>query len=170
MERRQVYIISLKLLALLGVVLVMSVMINSLFPVAEHAVDEKPAVAESPKSVELGLDNLSAGRMLLGQWGGKPVAVLKRIDPPADFSAGQPLNAQWRSVRADYFVFYNAVGAARCPLYLSPDGKQLKDTCTGIRYDPTGRRLQGSGEPLQIPPHYFADDNKLIIGQWLADE
>lgn len=167
MDRRQVYIISVKLLALLGVVIIMAVMINSLFPAKEsNNQTEKKDIASKPESIEVFLEMLVAGKMTYTHWAGRPVGIIKRLSPPAAFEAGEPLNANWRSIRPDYFVFFNEVGIAKCPLYLFPDGKKLKDTCTGVQYDLTGRRIERSGEPLQIPPHYFIGDKKVIIGQW----
>lgn len=167
MERRKVYTISLKLLSLFGVVVVMAVMINSMFPVKQIESNEEEAAANNePEVLEVALESLFSGKMMYVQWSGKSVAIVKRINPPEAFATGEPLNPEWRSVRADYFIFYNAVGVAQCPLYLFPDGERLKDTCTGILYDLSGKRIEGQGESLQIPPHYFVNDNKVVIGQW----
>lgn len=172
MDRRKVYSIALKLLTLLGVVIVMAVMINSLFPVNETNNDKPPTEVVKPQTVTVSLESLHSGKVLLTRWSGRSVAILKRISPPKNFIAGEPLNSQWRSVRAEYFIFYNTVGIAQCPLYLMPDGKQLKDTCTGILYDTTGKRVTGSGVLLEIPPYYFSDGNMntVVIGQWEASD
>jgi hypothetical protein len=166
MDRRKVYSIVLKLLALLGVVIIMAVMINSLFPVVEDAEETEEMVEAKPQTVKVLVSSLFAGKMKHTQWAGKSVGILKRINPPANFIAGEPLNSEWRSVKAEYFVFYNKVGVAQCPLYLMSDGQQLKDTCTGILYDTTGKRVTGSGSLLEIPPYYFDEDATLVIGEW----
>ncbi len=172
MDQRKVYRISLKILTLLGVIIIMAVMINSLFPV-ENTVKEgqSPADNNALPTVTLSVNSLLPGKMMWVQWRGKPVAILKRIDPPDDFVQGEPLNKQWRSIKAEYFVFHNTVGVTQCPLYLMPSGDQLKDTCSGILYDSSGQRISGSGSALLIPPHYFESDEKatVIIGKWSAD-
>ena len=167
MDRRKIYTIALKLLTLFGVVLVMAVMINSLFPVSVKKERKASTDEVKPQTVIVSLESLGAGKMMLEHWAGKPVAVLKRINPPQDFVVGEPLNSKWRSVKAEYFVFYNTVGAAQCPLYLMPDGEQLKDTCTGILYDTAGKRVKRGGDSLQIPPYYFDNaNNSIVIGEW----
>jgi len=169
MDRRKIYTIALKLLTLFGVVIVMAVMINSLFP-ASSTKETKTSMGEGEsQTITESLEFLISGKMMLVQWAGKPVAILKRINPSQDFTAGEPLNSEWRSVKAEYFVFYNVVGAAQCPLYLNPDGERLKDTCTGIMFDTTGKRIKASGDSLQIPPHYFDDvKNSIVIGEWTS--
>ena len=167
MDRRKIYGIALKLLTLLGVVIVMAVMINSLFPVPASNKTENSVEETRSQTVTASLESLFSGKMMLVQWAGKPVAILKRINPPQDFTLGEPLNSEWRSVKAEYFVFYNTVGAAQCPLYLMPDGEQLKDTCTGILYDAAGKRMKTKGDSLLIPPYYFEDENdSIVIGAW----
>ena len=167
MDRRKIYTIALKLLALLGVVIVMAVMINSLFPASGTKETNASVNDDKSQTVMASLESLHSGKMMLVQWAGKPVAILKRINPPQDFTVGEPLNSEWRSVNAEYFVFYNSVGAAQCPLYLMPNGEQLKDTCTGILYNTAGKRIKASGDSLQIPPYYFdTKENAIVIGEW----
>ncbi|MEE9350721.1 MAG: hypothetical protein V3U78_00550 [Thiotrichaceae bacterium] len=171
MDRRKLYSISLKLLTLLGVVIVMGVMINSLFPVKDPT--EQVDVSSSDKKSEVAyvsMDGFVSGKMKVESWAGRPVGIIKRINPPQDFQVGNPLNSQWRSINAEYFVFYNVVGAAQCPLYLMPKGDQLKDTCSGILYDTTGQLIKGNGSSLQIPPHYFESEATLVIGQWESQQ
>ncbi len=167
MDRRKIYTVALKLLALLGVVIVMAVMINSLFPTSVTKEVNTSVNDVKPQTVEASLASLHSGKMMLIQWAGKPVAILKRINPPQDFTIGEPLNSEWRSVKAEYFVFFNVVGAAQCPLYLMPKGEQLKDTCTGIMYDTAGKLIKTSGDSLLIPPYYFnTEKNTIVIGEW----
>ncbi len=168
MNRRQVYSILLKLLSLLGVVVVMAVMINSLFPVDATDKNEKSFTSQTtiPPTTAFPVDTLIPGKLSITHWGGKQIGLLKRMKTPVPFTPGQPLSAQWRSVHPDYFVFYNTIGAAQCPLFVMPAGNRLKDTCTGIFYDTAGQRINGSGAALAIPPHYFKDEQTLIIGRW----
>ncbi len=171
MDRRQVYSIFLKLLTLLGVTIVMAVMINSLFPV-EREDDQAAQLAEhkAPQTISVTLMDLQPGEVQFVQWQGKSVAVLRRNNVPGDFVKGEPLNQQWRSVKAEYFVYFNSAGVAQCPLFLIAGEDQLKDTCSGILYDSSGRRLRGTGNALQIPPHYFADETTLVIGSWSGSQ
>lgn len=174
MDRRQVYSISLKLLTLLGVTVIMAVMINSLFPVEDEDKKAQPSVVKQPETQEVNLADLFPGKIQFTQWNGKPVAILRRAEAPSGFVADTSdtkkdvplLDPQWRSARPEYFVFYNAAGAAQCPLYLVPGGTRLKDTCSGVVYDTSGRRVKGQGEALRIPPHYFLDEKHLLIGKW----
>ncbi|MEE9303815.1 MAG: hypothetical protein V3U84_08505 [Thiotrichaceae bacterium] len=167
MDRRQVYSVSLKLLTLLGVVIIMAVMINSLFPVSdENAHAEASSNGTQPPLLKVSVESLLSGKMKFVSWAGRSVAIVKRIDPPNNFQPGQPLNNQWRSVKAEYFVFYNSVGVSQCPLYLMPVGDRLKDTCSGVFYDIKGERISGNGVSLQIPPYYFESDTTLVVGQW----
>ncbi len=168
MDRRQLYSVSLKLLTLLGVVIVMGVMINSLFPVSvETGQSGYSSKAKKPALLTVSIESLLSGKIKFVTWSGRSIAIIKRIDPPENFTPGVPLNSQWRSVKADYFVFYNSVGVSQCPLYLMPKGDRLKDTCSGIFYDTKGERMKGHGVSLQIPPYYFESDKAIVIGQWV---
>lgn len=168
MDRRKVYSIALKFITLLGVVIFMAVMINSLFPVVQVDGDAQPSLEVERQTVNVSLDSLFSGKMKQVQWAGKSVGILRRMTTPTGFKAGEPLNSEWRSVTAQYFIFYNTVGVAQCPLYLMPSGEQLKDTCTGILYDAAGKRVKGDGSLLEIPPYHFDGDKNeiLVIGEW----
>lgn len=149
----------------------MGVMINSLFPIKNITTESKPSSKNTkPQLVKVSIGSLFSGKMKVESWAGRPVGIVKRISPPQDFQLGNPLNSQWRSSKAEYFIFYNVSGAAQCPLYLVPKGDQLKDTCSGIMYDTTGQLIKGNGSSLQIPPHYFESENILVLGQWENDQ
>ena len=166
MDKKQLYSVSLKFLALIGVVIVMAVMINSLFPPPTE--DQKASMPEerTPDVTKASIETLFSGKMKLVSWAGRSIAIVKRVDAPTDFTKGEPLNSQWRSVSAEYFVFLNSIGRAQCPLYLFPEGDRLKDTCTGHLFDMTGQRLDGNGDALQVPPHHFEAGNVIVIGEW----
>jgi len=168
MDKKQLYSVSLKFLTLLGVVGVMGVMINSLFPPPTQEQIEKHAITQGsePAVVKASIESLFSGRMMLVSWAGRSIGVVKRVETIDDFVKGEPLNSQWRSVSADYFVFLNSTGRAQCPLYLFPEGDRLKDTCTGYLFDMAGQRLEGNGPALNIPPHYFESTHTIVIGAW----
>ena len=170
MDRKQLYSVSLKLLTLFGVVIVMAVMINSLFPVEDVSNPSRVSNEKAePVLVKVDVGSLLTGKMMHVSWAGRSVGIVHRVDPPKDFIAGEPLNGEWRSLTANYFIFYNSSGVSQCPLYLIPEGNRLKDTCSGQWYDTRGERVDGQGEALQIPPHYFESNNTLVIGQWAGE-
>ena len=169
LNKRQLYSLLLKLLALFGVVIVMSVMINSLWGTngIGGAVTEKKQKVTSV--VQVSLKDLKQGNIQRVNFNGQSVSVLYRADNDLEGAADShgELNGEWRSIKREYFVFINEAGPTRCPLHLSADAKELKDICSGVVYDNTGRS-RGSHQLLIIPPHYF-DDDELFIGSWKGE-
>jgi hypothetical protein len=174
LNKRQVYSLLLKLLTLFGVVIVMAVMINSLWGLQEVGSDTKGGEKIASSSVmEVVLEDLRQGAMKRVLFQGQDIAILYRVDEVTtsevvtnDKKETNQLNEAWRSIKSDYFVFINAAGATRCPLHLSADAHVLKDICSGVTYDATGRNSRGGIERLIIPPHYFDDAGVLFLGAW----
>jgi len=175
LNKRQVYSLLLKLLTLFGVVILMAVLINSLWGLKEAEGDtrggEKTA---SPHVIKVVLDNMRQGSIKRVLFQGQDIAILYRADADvitreSDVDVKKEtsqLSEAWRSIKADYFVFINAAGPTRCPLHLSADAQVLKDICSGVTYDTTGRNKRGGVERLIIPPHYFGDAGALFLGAW----
>ncbi len=174
LNKRQVYSLLLKLLTLFGVVVLMAVLINSLWGLKEAGGDTKGGEKIASSNVmKVVLEDMRQGSMTRVLFQGQDIAILYRVDETGtsevikdDKNETKQLNEGWRSIKADYFVFINAAGATRCPLHLSADAHVLKDICSGVTYDTTGRNNRGGIERLVIPPHYFDDAGTLFLGGW----
>ena len=174
LNKRQVYSLLLKLLTLFGVVILMAVLINSLWGLKEVGGDTKGGEKVASSNVmKVALDDMRQGSMKRVLFQGQDIAILYRVDETGtseiikdDKNETKQLNEAWRSIKADYFVFINAAGATRCPLHLSADAQVLKDICSGVTYDATGRNNRGGIERLIIPPHSFDDAGALFLGAW----
>ena len=175
LNKRQVYSLLLKLLTLFGVVVLMAVLINSLWGLKEAEGDTRGGEKTADSNVmKVALDDMRQGSMKRVLFQGQDIAILYRFDiePVTNEivtdtkKETQQLNEVWRSIKVDYFVFINAAGATRCPLHLSADAQVLKDICSGVTYDTTGRNKRGGIERLIIPPHYFDDVGVLFLGAW----
>ena len=149
---------------------IFAVMVNSFFP-AQPFKDEvsiKPLVESD--FVEVDLSDLHTGKIQQVQWQGHAIGVIRRMDIPTGFNKeivkGVYLDAQWRSVKPEYFVFFNSAGAAQCPLYFQRNGDKLQDTCARSLYNTAGISDNSSLPALRIPPHYFSSDKQLVIGKW----
>ena len=174
LNKRQVYSLLLKLLTLFGVVILMAVMINSLWGLKEIGGDTKGGEKTASANVmKIMLKDMQQGSMKRVLFQGQDIAILYRANEIGtskvvtdDKKETKQLNEAWRSIKKDYFVFINAAGATRCPLHLSANAQVLKDICSGVTYDTTGRNNRGGIERLIIPPHYFDGSGALFLGAW----
>jgi len=167
-QRRLLYRVILKLLTTLALLVLLGVFINSLF-VADNTLTKPRG---SAPLVSLDISGLRPGEVRKTRWNGKDVAILKRTLTSTDAAMSllpndaNPLKYPGlRSIQPDYFVFINQGDSANCPLYYAQN--RFKDICSGTLFDTTGRRVKnpGSKNRIQIPPHYF-ENNQLIIGKW----
>ena len=167
LNKRRLYSLLLKLLTLLGVVIIMSVMINSLWGTKGIGGTVAKKKAEIASVIQVSLKDLKQGNIQRVNFNGQSVSIVYRADNEleSDAEANSELNGEWRSIKREYFIFINQAGPTRCPLHLSANAKELKDICSGVIYDSTGRN-RGSNQLLIIPPHYFANDGELFIGSW----
>ena len=140
-NKRQIYAVILQLMTYISVVTLLWVIFNSIF-----IEDEEKKVL--PVNIEMPLKLLKKGELTHLLWQGKKVSILHRND----------VNG------ALYLVYYDIGDSGNCPLFFN--GKFLKDTCTGTKYDQTGKPIKPSrANDLQSPPYYFiAEQNKIIIG------
>lgn len=163
---RLVFRVILKILTVLGLLILLWVFVSSLFI---H--QEKEQVVEH-ELLEVELKDMRDGEVRKIRWEGKEIGILKRkghhVLGHTKYVAKIPhqsLNSRLRSLTKEYFVYYNHGDSGNCPLFNENDG--FKDTCTGTRFDSSGREkekgLQGSR--LKIPPHQIQTD-KLVIGAW----
>jgi len=147
--------------------------------------------------VEIDISKLKEGQMMTVQWRAKPVWVLHRtkaqlktlpkmvprLKDPYSHAAQQPpemadalsLKAGQRSVKPQYLVLVGICTHLGCiPEYKPVPGSISSDwlggyfcPCHGSRYDLSGRVIDGSPAPLNlpVPPYYYKKDTLLRVGE-----
>ena len=169
----------------IGAIAVTIPFISSLSPSA------KARAAGAP--VEVDISKLEVGQLLTIEWRGKPVFVFRRSeeslsalanlktelrDPHSEELSQQPSYCKndLRSIRQDLMVLVGICTHLGCaPTYrpelapedLGPDWQGgFFCPCHGSTFDLAGRVYQSVPAPtnLVVPPHYFFNDNKLLIG------
>jgi len=169
----------------IGAIAVTIPFISSLAPSA------KARAAGAP--VEVDISKLEVGQLLTIEWRGKPVFVFRRSeetlsalanlktelrDPHSEELGQQPSYCKndLRSIRQDLMVLVGICTHLGCaPTYrpelapedLGPDWQGgFFCPCHGSTFDLAGRVYQSVPAPtnLVVPPHYFINDNKLLIG------
>jgi ubiquinol-cytochrome c reductase iron-sulfur subunit len=169
----------------IGAIAVTIPFISSLSPSA------KARAAGAP--VEVDISKLEVGQLLTIEWRGKPVFVFRRSeetlsalanlktelrDPHSEELDQQPSYCKndLRSIRQDLMVLVGICTHLGCaPTYrpelapedLGPDWQGgFFCPCHGSTFDLAGRVYQSVPAPtnLVVPPHYFINDNKLLIG------
>ena len=142
--------------------------------------------------VEVDIEKLESGQRIVVLWRGKPVWVLKRtpealqtipeldgmvLDPLSDQSE-QPFSSknEARSIRPEIFVAVGVCTHLGCSPVFRPEvapadlGADWKGgffcPCHGSKFDLAGRVYKGVPAPvnLEIPPYYFANENRIVIG------
>jgi len=170
-NRRLLFTAIIKLLILLGLLVMIWVFINSLFSKDERI---SVTVSKDVPILTLDLSEMKKGQIKKVRWDNKEVAILSRQNlsilktiENSEFKEKlhPSINVQTRSIRPEYFVYFNAGDSSNCPLFYAAG--ELKDVCTSNKFDETGRGLKLSLNDfvLKIPPHYF-ENTKLIIGKW----
>ncbi|HAZ41812.1 MAG TPA: ubiquinol-cytochrome c reductase iron-sulfur subunit [Methylococcaceae bacterium] len=142
--------------------------------------------------VEVDIEKLEPGQRIVVLWRGKPVWVLRRtpealqaiseldgevLDPHSEQS-GQPLSSknEARSIRPEIFVAVGVCTHLGCSPVFRPEvapadlGADWKGgffcPCHGSKFDLAGRVYKGVPAPvnLEIPPYYFASENRIVVG------
>ncbi len=142
--------------------------------------------------VEVDIEKLESGQRLVVLWRGKPVWILKRtqdalaslveldaelLDPRSEQSI-QPVNSQneARSIRPEILVAIGVCTHLGCSPVFRPEvapadlGADWKGgffcPCHGSKFDLAGRVYKGVPAPmnLEIPPYYFANDHRIVVG------
>lgn len=142
--------------------------------------------------VEVNIAKAEPGQMIRVEWRGQPVWVVRRtpemldglsviedqLRDPNSEEPQQPAYAtnKYRSIKEEYLVAVGICTHLGCsPQYL-PDSfaEQVEGVtagffcpCHGSKFDIAGRVFQGVPAPynLVIPPHYYIDDNNILIGE-----
>lgn len=160
--------------------------------VSSFAPSERALAAGAP--VEVDISKLAPGEMLIVEWRGKPVwivnrtpemlATLKKVEAKlADPRSERPQQPEYaanehRSVKPEIFI---AVGICT-HLGCSPTEKFREGAsqgmspdwdggffcpCHGSQFDLAGRVLRNMPAPtnLEIPPHQYLADTRLLIGE-----
>lgn len=143
--------------------------------------------------VEVDLSKLASGELLRVEWQGKPVWVLKRseamlerlksspkdalVDPDSK-TAQQPEYArnELRSIKDEYLVLVGICTHLGCSPTFRPEvapadlGENWRGgffcACHGSRFDLAGRVFKNLPAPinLEVPEHFYMDDNTILIG------
>lgn len=160
--------------------------------VATLTPSERAKAAGAP--VEVDISKLVPGAMMIAEWRGKPVwiihrtpemlASLKKVEPnlldPKSEKPQQPDYAtnEYRSIKPEFMI---AVGICT-HLGCSPTEKLREGAdqgmpadwpggflcpCHGSKFDLAGRVYQNMPAPsnLEVPPHQYLTDTRLVIGE-----
>lgn len=153
---------------------------------------EKAKAAGAPAKADV--SKIEAGQMVVIEWRGKPVYLVKRSeetignlegladslkDPSNDNKNQQPEYADnlYRSRKAELLVLEGVCTHLGCaPKYIPEVKPEPFDAnwkggffcpCHGSRFDLAGRVFSGSpaAANLVVPPYGYLDDNTIIIGE-----
>jgi ubiquinol-cytochrome c reductase iron-sulfur subunit len=151
---------------------------------------ERAKAAGAP--VEADISNLAPGELQVVEWRGKPVWIMRRTkemleairkadDKVSDPKSEVPVQPEYaknedRSIKPEILVLVGICSHLGC----SPQAKGVEAAaemgadwgggflcpCHGSKFDLAGRVYKGSPAPvnLDVPPHTFLSDTKLLIG------
>lgn len=149
----------------------------------------KARIAGAP--VEVKINKVEMGQMIRVEWRGSPVWIIRRtpemleslsktdshVRDPESKVPQQPDYAQnqHRSIKPEWFIAVGICTHLGCsPQYIptsfaEADGIEAGFFCPchGSRFDIAGRVYQAVPAPtnLVIPPHYYVDDDTIIVGE-----
>lgn len=183
--RRRFLTVSTAVVGAVGVAGASVPFIKSWMPSARAKLAGAPVTAD--------ISGLVEGQRLMYEWRGQPIWIVKRSkaildalptldgslrDPKSENLDQQPsyVKGEFRSIKPEISVLVGLCTHLGC----SPEMKaeirpQPFDSewkggyfcpCHKSKFDMAGRVFQGVPAPtnLPVPPHYFADDNTIIIG------
>ena len=185
--RRRFLYIATGAVGAVGAVGVATPFVKSWFP------SEKAKAVGAPVSLDIG--NLKVGEMVIAEWRGKPVFVVRRTaemiealksaklkerltDPNSDVEQ-QPEFAKndTRSLSEELLVVEGVCTHLGCsPKFVPEVEPQAYDAnwqggffcpCHGSKYDLSGRVYKSMPAPknLLVPPYHFLGDNRIVIGE-----
>jgi len=185
LKKRRFLTVATSLVGAVGAAFVAVPFIASMNPSA------KARAAGAP--VEADISKLEPGQIIRVKWRGKPVwivlrteqnlkdldgIVAKLADPASQVASQQPAYAvnPHRSIKPEVFVAVGICTHLGCsptfrpevaPADLGPDWKGgFFCPCHGSTFDLAGRVYSGTPAPtnLEIPPHFFVSDTRIMIG------
>jgi len=170
-DKRLLYRVIIKLMAVSGIIALLFVFLNATF---NSGLETEEVEVVSDEVISLKLAMVTSTEPTNVVWNNQRVAVIKRegaqqmqliqaTSKSPSASANSVEQHPWRSIDVSYFVYMDKGDSGHCPLFF--DGDSFKDTCSGNRFDLTGRQIGGS-RTLKIPPHYYAQAGELVIGRW----
>lgn len=160
--------------------------------VSTFAPSERAKAAGAP--VEADISKLAPGEMMTVEWRGKPVWIIHRtkemldalaklgeklVDPKSN-RAMQPEYAknEHRSIKPEYLVAVGIcthLGCSPSEKFKSGEGSGIAADwpggflcpCHGSMFDLAGRVYKSMPAPdnLEIPPHFYLSDAKIMIGE-----
>lgn len=143
--------------------------------------------------IKVDISKLSPGERVIAEWRSKPIWIVRRTeqsladlqkldgslrDPKSEMEQ-QPTYAQnsHRSIKDEYLVLVGLCTHLGCsPTYRPELGAQdlggdswlggFFCPCHGSKFDLAGRVFQGVPAPynLEVPPHFYEDENTIVIG------
>lgn len=182
--RRQFLVSATSLLGAVGTGFAIAPFIRSWQPSA------KAEAAGAP--VEVDLSKMEPGQLVIVEWRGKPVWIIKRTNKMLDdlkkkkhHHLRDPLSLveqqpdysknEYRSLKEEYLVLIGVCTHLGCsPKYKPQLGEFGPDwtggfycPCHGSTFDLAGRVYKGVPAPinLEVPPHRYVKNNVLIIGE-----
>jgi ubiquinol-cytochrome c reductase iron-sulfur subunit len=142
--------------------------------------------------VEVNISKLEPGQQIRVEWRGKPVWIVRRtqamldqlpkhedqLRDPESNEEQQPEYAKnrGRAIKDEYLVLVGICTHLGCsPTFLkngefAAQVESVEDgyfcPCHGSKFDMAGRVFQGVPAPtnLQVPPHSYLDDNRILVG------
>ena len=165
-NQRLIYRVILKVSAVLALMILTWVFVNSLFTQTDKS-SESSEKAEQINLIKIDLSEMLKGNIQKVRLGNQEVSILyRKVSAPLEklktiFNKDVAIHPE----NSDFYVFYNYGDSGNCPLFYSKD--TLKDTCSGKVFNTFGQEInnQNNGFQLKIPPHYF-EGGKLFLGKW----
>jgi len=158
--------------------------------VASWFPSERAKAAGAP--IEVDISKLAPGELGIFEWRGKPVWVFRRdkemlesikqtdakvSDPQSEVPQQPPYaNNEYRSIKEEVMVVVGVCTHLGCsPKEKGADAKAEMGAdwlggfycpCHGSKFDFAGRVFKGAPAPtnLEVPPHTYLSDNKILIG------
>jgi len=139
--------------------------------------------------IEANIGKMELGQQIIFKWQGKPVWVVRRdskalatlpkmtdnLRDPGSEESIQPEYAvnEYRSIKPEYLVVVGICTHLGCSPKYRPNLIEADFLggffcpCHGSKFDLAGRVVKGVPAPtnLTIPPYYYIDDGRILIGE-----